>query len=349
MFWLSRRPVASEATRSPLAHFARPQPASASAPAAPSSTCPVAPQTILSFDVEEHDRIEAAASLKLGNDWRDYCRERLAPPTRWLLAELGERGIRATFFVVGAIAQHEPALIRAIHGAGHEVASHSWAHARASTLPPEDFRRDLRQSRDALEQVTGERVVGYRAPTFSIGRRNAWAIDILAEEGFLYDSSIYPVRHDRYGEPSAPRAPFVARGIGREMLEFPPLTLQLCGANVPVGGGGYFRLFPLALTESGLRQSTRTLAPPVATLYFHPWEFDPDQRPLPLPRLSRFRTYVGITRSRKKLTALLSRHRFSRAIDVAQQLSLHVDHLPRFALSDSAAGASTAGARGPSD
>ncbi len=200
------------------------------------------------------------------------------------------------------------------------------------SLTPDSFREDLRASRDALEQLTGEPVVGYRAPTFSVVSRTAWAIDVLAEEGFLYDSSIYPVRHDRYGEPRAPRAPFVVRGVQRTILEMPPATLRLGNYNLPVGGGGYFRLFPLSLLERAIRQAEAELAPPVVMLYFHPWEFDPDQERLPLRRLSRFRTYVGIGRSRGRLSTLMRRHHFARAVDVATRLESSSPSLPRFDL-----------------
>lgn len=307
-------------------------PADAEAPAGgPRATGAPDARIILSFDVEEHDRIEAASALPIDPALRAHYRERLGPPTAWLLDELARLEIRATFFVVGQIAEHDPGLVRAIHRAGHEVASHSHAHRRAHALTPAEFREDVRRSRDALEQVTGEAVVGFRAPTFSVVRRTAWAVDELAELGLLYDSSVYPVRHDRYGVPGAPRAPFLARGPRREILEIPPATLRLPGVNLPVGGGGYFRLLPLALMELALRRARR-LSPPVAMLYFHPWEFDPDQRRLPLPRPSRFRTYVGIARSRDRLAALLARHRFARAADVAAELQHRRHALPSFGL-----------------
>lgn len=287
---------------------------------------------ILSFDVEEHDRIEAAAGLHLLADLRQCYRERLADPTRWIVETLGRRQIQATFFIVGQLAHTHPELVRSIHRAGHEVASHSWAHRRALNMTPEEFRVDLRRSRDALEQVIGEQVVGFRAPTFSITRRNPWAIDVLFEEGFLYDSSIYPVRHDRYGVPTAPRAPFRAKGISHSILELPPATLRLGRTNLPVGGGGYFRLFPPALMRWGLWQTARTCRPPVATLYFHPWEFDPGQPRLPLKPLSRFRTYVGISRTRKRLECLIDGRTFIRAVDIARELLDHPDDLTVFPL-----------------
>src|SRR5438067_4975912 len=202
-----------------------------------------AAQTVLSFDVEEHYRIEAAAGLSVGDGLKAHYRERLCSSTYWLLDRLAEHDIRATFFVVGEIARHSPELVRAIHRAGHEVASHSWDHQRVHRLTPAQFRADVRRSKDALEQVTGERVVGYRAPTFSVVRQTAWALDVLAEEGMLYDSSVYPVRHDRYGVPGAPRSPFLARGVRHTLLELPPATLRLFGVNAPMGGGGYFPLF----------------------------------------------------------------------------------------------------------
>jgi polysaccharide deacetylase family protein (PEP-CTERM system associated) len=285
------------------------------------STAPAESRVVLSFDVEEHDRIEAAAGLEIAEDLKAHSRERLRPPTRWILEHLAARGIRATFFVLGQIARHDPGLIREIHGGGHEVASHGWDHRRVHRFDPEGFRADLRRSRDALEQVTGQPVVGYRAPTFSIARRTAWALDVLAEEGMLYDSSIYPVRHDRYGVPAAPRGPFLARGPRRAILELPPATLRIPGCNLPAGGGGYFRLLPLWVTRWAVRQTIRGGGPAVAMLYFHPWEFDPGQRRLPLTGLNRFRTYVGIPRNRARLEALTSRGRFERADEVARSLA----------------------------
>jgi polysaccharide deacetylase family protein (PEP-CTERM system associated) len=214
------------------------------------------------------------------------------------------------------------------------VASHSWEHRRIHTLTPSAFRRDVQKSKDALEQITGEAVVGFRAPTFSIVRQTAWAIDILAELGMLYDSSIYPVWHDRYGIPEAPRNPFRVRGGGHTLLEIPPATWQVLNSNVPVGGGGYFRLFPLWLLERAWQQRRRSAFPTVTMLYFHPWEFDARQARLPLGRLSRFRTYVGLHRSRARLSSFLSRQPRGlslRALDVAHELALCT--LPLFDMS----------------
>jgi polysaccharide deacetylase family protein (PEP-CTERM system associated) len=289
-------------------------------------------QIILSFDVEEHHRIEAAHGLSISPGLGEHYRTRLVHTTSWLLDTLARLKLRATFFVVGEVAEHSPALVRAIHHAGHEVASHGWAHHSVQRLTPGTFREDLRRSKDALEQVTGAKVIGFRAPTFSIVRQTAWAIDVLVEEGFLYDSSIYPVRHDRYGISRAPRAPFLAQGPHREILEIPPATLRLVTNNLPVGGGGYFRLLPLALLARAIRQIHRDCRPPLAMLYFHPWEFDPQQEQLPLKRLSRFRTYVGIRQNPVRLLSLLARYRFIRACEAAARLDPASHTLPRFRL-----------------
>ena len=283
-------------------------------------SCDGVSEVVLSFDIEEHHRIEAAVGLAIDPALKARSAERVGSMTRWLLDVLAARDIRATFFVLGQIARDDPGLVRAIHEAGHEVASHGWDHRRVLEMTPAMFREDVRTSVAALEQATGAAVVGYRAPTFSIVRETAWALDTLAELGLLYDSSIYPVRHDRYGVAHAPRVPFLARGAEREILELPPATLRVGGAIVPVGGGGYFRLLPLWVLEHALAQVRQTCQPPVAMLYFHPWEFDPGQPRLPLRGLNRFRTYVGIERSRDRLVTLLAGHHFARGVDVARRL-----------------------------
>jgi polysaccharide deacetylase family protein (PEP-CTERM system associated) len=279
------------------------------------------PRVILSFDVEEHHRIEAAAHLAIDSRTQEDSRARVEPATQWLLDQLDERSIKATFFIVGEVAQRNQSLVRRIYDHGHEVASHSWSHERLHRLNPDAFRDDVRRSKDVLEQITGAPVVGYRAPTFSVVRQTAWAVDVLAELGLLYDSSIYPVRHDRYGMPCAPREPFWACGARGGILEFPPLTMRLPRVNLPIGGGGYFRLLPFIMMRYALHQMRRTFRVPVAMLYFHPWEFDNEQLQLPLGRFARFRTYVGISRSRARLQRLLDKYRFERAIDVARLLS----------------------------
>jgi polysaccharide deacetylase family protein (PEP-CTERM system associated) len=292
------------------------------------------PPVILSFDVEEHYRIEAAVGLECPNELKRVYADRMEATTRRLLDQLAAAETPATFFIVGQIAETHPQLVRDIAAAGHEVASHGYDHRRVHRFTPPTFREDIRRSKDALEQAAGTRVEGYRAPTFSVVRETAWAIDVLAECGLTYDSSIFPVRHDRYGIPDAPRTPFLAVGHAATILELPPATYRVLGQNLPVAGGGYFRLFPLVVMRAGLSQLRRKTVPPVGMLYFHPWEFDPGQPKLPLKRLSRWRTYVGITRSEARLGKLLSRYRFRRAVDVARDLLANRGQLVPYRVSE---------------
>lgn len=292
----------------------------------------MAPFHVVSFDVEEHHRIEAAAALDCPPEQKAEYARRMEHATRRILDHLDAAGVLATFYVVGEIARTHPGLVRDVHAAGHEVGSHSWDHRRVHHFTPATFRDDLMRSKDALEDVTGERVYGFRAPTFSVVRQTGWAIDVLAGCGFEYDTSVFPVRHDRYGIPDAPRGPFVAVGREREILELPPLTYRVAGYNLPVAGGGYFRLFPPAVMRAGLRQADRAPAPSVSMLYFHPWEFDADQPRLPLGRLSRWRTYVGTGRTTGRLKSLLKGYPFSRAIDAVRAIRESGVVLPRFKL-----------------
>lgn len=322
-------PTAASRPRAPLG-------APAAREAAPS------PALVLSFDVEEHYRIESAAGLAVAPEWQAHYRGRVDVSTRWLLDLLGEAGVRATFFILGEIARDNPGLVRAVARGGHEVASHGWDHRRVHRFTPEGFREDVRRSKETLEDVAGVPVLGYRAPTFSVMPQTAWALDVLAEEGFAYDSSIFPVRHDRYGVPAAPRTPFLARGERRRLLELPPATLRLLGMNWPMGGGGYFRLFPLWCTRWAIRQLSqvgrRALGEGGAVmLYFHPWEFDAQQRRLPLGGLSRLRTYVGIGRTAGRLRSLLAGCACVRALDLLPKLTADLSALPQFALAGAGA------------
>lgn len=295
---------------------------------------PLEPPIVLSFDVEEHDRIEAAVGLPVSAGRRREYADRMAASTYRLLDQLAAAGnVPATFYVVGQIAETHPRLVRAIADAGHEVGSHSHAHTSVRRQTAAGFREDLKRSVDTLQQIIGRPVGGFRAPTFSLTRVTAWAADVLIESGLRYDSSVFPIRHDRYGVPDAPRYPFWLEGEAGRILELPLLTLQVWGKNVPVAGGGYFRLFPPAVLRAGIgRLPTDT--PSVGVLYFHPWEFDPDQPRLPLNRMARWRTYVGVGRTTNRLDALLTRYRtrFRRAIDVAEELESQADRLPRFHL-----------------
>ncbi len=286
---------------------------------------------VLSFDVEEHDRIEAAAQISCPPEQKQVYAARMESTTRKILDQLAAAQTTATFYIVGEIATTHPKLVQEIAAAGHEIGSHSWNHQRVHRFTPETFREDLRRSIDALEQTAGIKVHGFRAPTFSVMRETAWAVDVLAESGLRYDSSIFPVRHDRYGVPDAPRTPFFLQGERGRILELPPTTWRMFGQNVPVAGGGYFRLFPLAFMRAGVNQLARG-AHPLGMLYFHPWEFDPDQPKLPLKKLSRWRTYVGIGKSVSRLGKLLQRYRgrFVRAIDVVEKLEPIAEELPSY-------------------
>jgi polysaccharide deacetylase family protein (PEP-CTERM system associated) len=292
----------------------------------------MASPVVLSFDVEEHHRIEAAVHLSVSADLKRTYADRMEAATRRLLDQLAAAGdVKATFYVVGEIAHSHPQLVRDIAAAGHEVGSHSHDHRRIHRFSPDAFREDLRRSVDALEQVSGQKVYGFRAPTFSLTAATAWAVDELLAVGLKYDTSVFPVRHDRYGVPAAPRGPFHLEGTAGRILELPPLTLRKFGQNMPVAGGGYFRLFPLEFMRAGLKQVAD--APnAVGMLYFHPWEFDPGQPKLPLGRVSKFRTYVGVEKSERRLGALLKayRGRFRRAVDVADELE--AAELPSFRL-----------------
>jgi polysaccharide deacetylase family protein (PEP-CTERM system associated) len=269
---------------------------------------PRRPVHLLSFDVEEYFQVEGAAAGVARQDWPRIAK-RLPAAVDRVLGLLAEHDASATFFVLGWVAQHERALVERIAGAGHEIASHGMDHRMLTRLGPEAFRRDLAQSRRLLQDLSGRDVIGYRAPTFSIFRRTAWALDVLAEEGFQYDSSVFPIRHDRYGVRDAPAGPHRAVGPGGgTILEVPPLTFRLLGINWPFGGGGYLRLLPARAVGAALRSAARRGHP--GMIYLHPWEMDPDQPVLPMGRLSHWRHRLGLKRTEKKLRALLGRFSF---------------------------------------
>jgi len=288
-------------------------------PPAADSTPPPAggrPVHMLSFDVEEYFQVEAAARGGMTpRQWGDWpCRAE--PCVDRILTLLDDHDASATFFVLGWIARHEPDIVRAIARAGHEIASHGMSHAMLHRLDPESFRAELLDSRKLLEDVSGCPVLGYRSPTFSISRNagggecTAWAIDVLAEAGFRYDSSIFPVRHDRYGWVGAPRFIHQAVGpAGGRIVEIPPTTLRTLGMTLPVGGGGYLRLLPAALPSLALSRAAR--AGQAGMIYLHPWEFDPDQPVTPMGRLSRWRHRVNLHKTEAKLLRLMRRHAFT--------------------------------------
>lgn len=275
---------------------------------------------LLSFDVEEYFQVEAAARAGVAPEaWNTYPR-RLAPAVDRALRALADHGASATFFVLGWVGRQQPDLVRRIAEAGHEVASHGMGHRMLQHLDAAAFRDELAESRRLLEDLAGRSVRGYRAPTFSVTHATAWAIDVLAEAGYGYDSSVFPIRHDRYGVPGAPTAPHTARGPGgASLLEIPPLTLRLAGVNWPVGGGGYLRLLPRRVPARALRKAAARGTP--GMLYLHPWELDPDQPVLPMSRAGRFRHRVGLRRTEDKLRWLLQRFRFTSVAEQFDDLS----------------------------
>lgn len=220
---------------------------------------------------------------------------------------------RATLFVLGEVAAAHPALLRRLAAEQHEIACHGDRHDDVSSLSPRQFRADIRAAKMQIEDVVGQAVVGYRAPNFSIGPAQRWAYEILFEEGFQYDSSMHPIHHDRYGRPDGARFPYEVWCSGPASLtEFPIGTVRLFGVNLPVGGGGYFRLLPYDLVRSGIRRVNLREQQPVM-FYLHPWELDPGQPRPPMPWRHRFRHYVGVEKEAAKLARLLSDFRFGTA------------------------------------
>lgn len=262
----------------------------------------------MTIDVEDYFHVEAFASTIDRRDW-DHLPGRVERNTERLLDILAESGAQATFFVLGWVARRHLSLVRRILAEGHEVASHGSDHIRVDRLSPEAFRADIRRSKHVLEDAGGVPVRGYRAPTFSISRESGWAHAILREEGYHYSSSVYPVRHDLYGTPGAPRTAFAPLA---GLIEVPLNTVRLFGVDVPASGGGYFRLYPYPLTRWLLDRSNCSNAAP-AVFYLHPWEIDPDQpRQHRAPLRSRFRHYLNLGLTEARLRRLLSDFAWSR-------------------------------------
>ncbi len=268
----------------------------------------------LTIDVEDYFQVTGFERQISRDDW-DHYPSRVVPNTVRLLEILDAQRVHATFYIMGWIADRFPQLVRDIHRAGHEIGSHSYWHRLIYHLSPDEFRRDLRDSRDRLSDLTGEPVTAYRAPSFSVTRDSTWALEILAEEGFESDSSVVPARHDRYGIPGSPRQIYRIETPAGALWEFPPSVVGVAGVRLPVSGGGYFRLYPLSWTLHWLRQIEASGRP--FLIYLHPWEIDPDQ-----PRLragscvARFRHRVNLHQTETKLTSLLTTFRFGRVCDV---------------------------------
>jgi polysaccharide deacetylase family protein (PEP-CTERM system associated) len=262
------------------------------------------PLRLLTIDVEDYFHIEAARGCHFSDSWNQLPL-RVDHNVNYLLELLATHQRRATFFMLGHVARRRPHMAQTIRAAGHEIACHGFMHDRIHRLTPAQFRRDAGDAKALLEDQIGAAVLGYRAPTFSVTRATAWAVDVLAELGFTYDSSIFPVWHPQYGVPDAPVEPFFVQGTARgaTMLEAPPLVWQLPTRNLPVAGGGYFRLLPLWFMRRGLGQAARRHRP--AVLYFHPWEFDPRMPRMNMPLGRRIRTYTGLQRAGKRLARII--------------------------------------------
>jgi polysaccharide deacetylase family protein (PEP-CTERM system associated) len=265
----------------------------------------------LSIDVEEyyHAILFQEATSGGSRTWPS----RVEASVDRVLRLLARHDIRATFFTLGEVARAHPAMVRTIAGAGHEIACHGHRHQEVWRQSREGFAADVTEAKAVLEDIVGQPVLGYRAPNFSIRPDGAWAYDVLAEVGFAYDSSIYPIVHDRYGWPGAPRFPYRLAGQnGHRLLEFPIGTARVGGVNFPIGGGGYFRLLPLTLVSWGIRRVNTCEDGPVM-FYFHPWELDPDQPRAAMPCAHRVRHYLGLARHEAKLGRLLETVRFTTA------------------------------------
>lgn len=255
----------------------------------------------LTIDVEDYFQVSALAPHFPRSDWeRVPCR--VERNVELILGLLDEHGASATFFTLGWIAERYPQLVRRIVEAGHEIASHGYGHERASAQSRELFLADIVLAKAVLEDISGQRIIGYRAPSFSIGKSNLWAHDCIAEAGYAYSSSVYPVRHDHYGMPDAPRFPY---RLESGLLEVPVTTMRWLGRNWPAGGGGYFRLLPYAVSRWQIGRVNRADGR-AAIFYFHPWEVDPEQpRVREAAARTRFRHYVNLARTEGRLRCLL--------------------------------------------
>ncbi len=273
----------------------------------------------MSIDVEEAFHASAFEGEIDPSSWSGF-EPRVGPNVERLLALLDRHRVKATFFVLGWVAERHPDLVRQVHRAGHEIASHGYHHRLIYHQCRQRFREDAGGSKKLLEDITGEAVAGYRAPTYSITRQTLWALDILAELGFQYDSSIFPVRHDRYGIPGAPRFPYRFRTAGgRSLVELPPTTISLAGFNLPVAGGGYFRLYPFAATVAATWYVNRIEQQP-AFVYVHPWEIDTTQPRLTRDRLRWWRHSVNQHKTFDRLARLLALRRFGPLRDIVASL-----------------------------
>lgn len=265
----------------------------------------------LTIDVEDYFQVSNFEHFVRKDEWDNYgCR--VIDNTRRMLKILSENDTRATFFVLGWVASRFPEVVREIDLKGHEIASHGYWHRLVYNMTKDEFRKDLSRSIRAIESVTGKKVLGYRAPSCSITRDSLWAIDILKENGIKYDSSVFPIHHDRCGIPNAAR--HIHKWQGSSMIEFPFSTVRFFGNNIPVAGGGYFRLYPYQFTKWAIRKINRSNLP--AMVYIHPWEIDPGQPRMNIGMMYGFRHYVNLEQNEDKIRTLIKDFKFTTISDI---------------------------------
>ena len=271
-------------------------------------------------DVEDYFHVAALSDSIQRNEWEGLP-PRVEDNTRRLLGILDARNARATFFVLGWVGERFPELVKEIHRRGHEIACHGFSHTLVYEQSPEEFEAETRKSKQLLEDLTGEEVAGYRAASYSITNDSLWALDVIVEAGFKYDSSIFPVRHDLYGIPGSQSTPHRLETKNGEIVEFPPTTVRLFRQNIPVGGGGYFRLYPYSVTRYLLKRVGRLNTQPFI-FYTHPWEIDPAQPRVEASALSKFRHYLNLDKCEMRLNRLLQDFRFGTVRSVLSDLNL---------------------------
>jgi polysaccharide deacetylase family protein (PEP-CTERM system associated) len=278
-------------------------------------------QNALTIDVEDYYHVSAFEKVVRIEDWERH-ESRVEKNTDRVLAMLDDMHVKATFFILGWVAQRYPQLVRRIVSAQHEVACHGYTHRRIHTLTPEEFCHEIRQAKRVIEDAGGVPVLGYRAPSYSVTTQTLWALEILVQEGFKYDSSIFPIRHDLYGIPGYERFAHVYGQGAQSLVEIPLSTAPMLGVNVPVAGGGYLRLLPYALMHMGIQRINNKEQQPVI-IYFHPWEIDPEQPRLQAGWKSRLRHYTNLERMEAKLRRLLSNFSFAPVREVYSALLDH--------------------------
>jgi polysaccharide deacetylase family protein (PEP-CTERM system associated) len=273
-----------------------------------------------SVDVEDYFQVEALRSFCPRARWESF-EDRTVPSTERLLGILAKQSVRGTFFILGWTANRHPDLVRRIAAAGHEIASHGFDHELVYNQSPEAFRRDIQRSRQLLQDLSGQEVIGYRAPSYTITARTQWALPILAEEGHRYDSSVFPIARRRYGMPRAKRWPHRIRmDDSRSIVEFPLPTLRLGFLNLPATGGAYLRLLPFRLQQWSVRRMLAARQPFVLSV--HPWELDPEQPRFPVKVRTRWTHYHNLDMAEMRLSTLLAQGRFQRLDEVLQELQL---------------------------